>query len=88
MAGTVPTNPLSVFGVLGVKSAGSSNLVVFYGSPSTGVATDFGMLRGDRPDQLVRLPGVVIPRHDTGTNRWWDEAPPAAGPVFYQPYVP
>jgi hypothetical protein len=89
VTGTIPTNPLSVFRVLDVRTFGGSNRVMWYGTTNGGVTNAWSMYRATNlmmtpsPWALVVTSG--IPRHASGTNTWWDLYPPAAAPILYRP---
>ncbi|MGQ9662729.1 MAG: hypothetical protein ACUVWX_10415 [Kiritimatiellia bacterium] len=88
IAGTDPTNSWSVFRVIKVEFAGTTNLVFFYGTPN-GAPDDFAM---DRATNLVettpwyRLSGT-LPRSQgvNGTNIWVDGDAPSGLPAYYRP---
>jgi hypothetical protein len=88
VAGTDPTNALSVFEVLVIDHGSPSNKVVFYGTTNhLDPALPFGMYRGTNLMQVnpwTLLP-VSIPRSLDGTNIWWDVTPPVGVPAFYMP---
>ena len=88
-AGTIPTNPLSVFQVLDVNSASPSNYVTWYATTNSGIYDPFGMLRstnllysGAWVDMNVSIPRTPV----NGTNWWWDTNTPP-DEVYYRPYI-
>jgi len=92
VAGTHPKNSNSVFRVLDVYFGGASNRVTFMGGGVAGATNNFTMLRNTNnlPNVTAgnweRLDENKIPRAPSGTNVWWDAAPPAR-PAYYQPAV-
>ncbi len=88
VAGTVPTNPASVFILLGVEYAGDSNKVSWYATTDGGAATNpFSMLISTNLQSWVTNELNNIPHDIDGTYDWWDTAPPAEGPVHYRPVM-
>ena len=85
VAGTIPTNDASVFMLLGVEYAGTSNKVSWYATTDGGTVTDpFDMLISTNL-QTWTTNNIDWPRVD-GTHEWWDTNPPA-GPVHYRPVI-
>lgn len=90
-AGTLPDNSNSVFTVLDILYMPGSNMVSWYGT------TNFGMT--NPPFSMYRMSGDIttgtwqliesntIERAPSGTNNWWDEAPPSGLPVYYHPAI-
>jgi hypothetical protein len=88
VAGTDPTNPLSVFRLLEIEDYEGSNMVSWYATTNTGVTDPFSMYRSeDLMDDWVMIVTDGIPRSATGTNVWWDTNPPASAPAYYYPMV-
>jgi len=88
VAGTDPTNPLSVFRLLEIADYEGSNMVSWYATTNSGVTDPFSMYRcEDLMGDWVMIVTDSIPRSATGTNVWWDTEPPTPGPVFYYPMV-
>jgi len=88
VAGTDPTNPLSVFRLLEIADYEGSNMVSWYATTNTGVTDPFSMYRcEDLMADWVMIVTDSIPRSASGTNVWWDTEPPTPGPVFYYPMV-
>lgn len=92
VSGTHPKDSNSVFRVLDVYFGGTSNRVTFMGGGVAGATNNFTMLRNTNnlpnvtADNWDKLDINLIPRDPSGTNVWWDAAPPA-GPAYYQPAV-
>ena len=85
VAGTIPTNDASVFMLLGVEYAGTSNKVSWYATTDGGTVTDpFDMLISTNL-QTWTTNNIDWPRVD-GTHEWWDTNAPA-GPVHYRPVI-
>jgi len=87
-AGTDPTNAGSVFVVIDIDYSSTSNCIVWYGTTNSGVATDFIMYRATNLLSPTWLPISTNARSTTGTNIWWDDAPPQGVPLFYRPALP
>ena len=86
IAGTDPTNPASYFRVLSMAYTPSSNRVTFYGTTNSGLTNDFRIYRSTN---LTTGAGwefqTLKPRDPSGTNEWWDTAPPSGKKVYYRP---
>ena len=90
VAGTIPTNSGSVFHVLAVVYAGDSNAVTWYATTNSGVTVPFDMYRGTNlldvpPWRMIVTAGIE--RAASGTNTWWDTAPPVGTPAYYRPSI-
>ena len=89
VAGTVPTNFWSVFGILDVTPYDGSNYVRWYATTNSGVTNPVSILRSTNLMLNPAWSMIVtdaIPRSASGTNVWWDMAPPAS-PVHYRPSI-
>jgi len=85
VAGTNPTNGLSVFMVSRLVSDPGVTLT-WYGTTNNGVATPFSVYRCT--NLLLGLWTPVasnLNRDPTGTNLWQDPSPPPDVPAFYRP---
>ncbi|MFC1462298.1 SUMF1/EgtB/PvdO family nonheme iron enzyme [Verrucomicrobiota bacterium] len=86
ITGTDPKNAASLFVVLDVYAAPGSNRVTFYGT-TNGVTLPFRIYRSTNLVTGLSWQFYSTKSRDpSGTNVWWDIAPPPTGtPVFYRP---
>jgi len=88
VAGTVPTNPRSVFALLSQTRSGNVNVIRWYGTRDSGVTNAFRVYRSSNLVNWVLItPPAGVSRSSSGTNTWSDPAPPA-GRTFYRPAIP
>jgi hypothetical protein len=87
VAGTDPTNALSVFAVLSIGHGSPSNRLVFFGTTNSGLDLPFGVYRSTNllGENVWELLPAAVPRAADGTNVWWDTHPPTSTPAFYRP---
>ena len=83
ITGTDPVDTNSRFMVISVHSIGPTNYISWLGSDN-GATTPFLMERSTNASTWLMLDDS-IGRSSSGTNVWWDAAPPASGGVFYRP---
>ena len=90
VAGTNPNEKNSVFEVIDVQHSGTSNCVTWVGYTNSGNFTTFSVYRST--DMLSGPAGWMliasnIQRNASGTNVWYDVAPPGTN-AFYRPSLP
>ena len=89
LAGTDPTNKLSVFAVVGQRTQSGSNYVSWYATTNSGVLTKFSLYRASNVNSAAWiLAGSNINRSANGTNMWWDKPPAGWTRAFYRPGLP
>jgi len=88
IAGTQPLDGNSVFRVIRTGQANGINEIVWYGTTNGGVRTPFTMQRGTNLIGALDIVASNLTRSVSGTNVWYDTAPPPGGPVFYRPLIP
>jgi hypothetical protein len=83
ITGTDPVDANSRFMVISLHSIGPTNYISWLGSDN-GATTPFLMERSTNASTWLMIDSSIS-RSSSGTNVWWDTAPPASGGVFYRP---
>ena len=90
ISGTSPNDANDVFTVIAIDLLTGSNCIWWIATTNSGVFTDFLLYRSTNltPPVVWDLIGSNITRDATGTNLFYDGAPPAGVPTYYRPALP